>query len=67
MFTQNICALQSSIMNASCINIPTQTEAEQEVAYKRKEQELFMTTPPGLSACVLTVMAPGMDASVRPK
>lgn len=52
-------------MNASCINIPTQTEAEQEVAYKRKEQELFMTTPPGLSVCVLTVMAPGMDAPVR--
>lgn len=61
MFTQNICAPQSSIMNASCINILTQTEAQQEVAYK-KEQELFMTTPPGLSACVLTVMAPGMDA-----
>ena len=65
MFTQNICALQSSIMNASCINIPTQTEAEQEVAYKKREQELFMTTPPGLSVPVLTVMAPGMDASVR--
>ncbi len=54
-------------MNASCINIPTQTEAEQEVAYKKKELELFMTTPPGLSAPVLTVMAPGMDASVRQK
>lgn len=67
MFTQNICALQSLIMNASCINIPTQTEAEQEVAYKRKEQELFMTTPPGLSACVLTVMVSGMDAPVRQK
>ena len=67
MFAQNICALQSLIMNASCINIPTQTEAEQEVAYKRKEQELFITTPPGLSACVLTVMAPGVDAPVRQK
>lgn len=65
MFTQNICALQSSIMNASCINIPTQTEAEQEVANKKKEQELFMTTPPGLSVRVLTVMASGMDASNR--
>lgn len=54
-------------MNASCINIPTQTEAEQEVAYQKKELELFMTTPPGLSARVLTVMAPGMDASVRQK
>lgn len=54
-------------MNVSCINIPTQTVSEQEVDYKRKEQELFMTTPPGLSACVLTVMAPGMDAPVRQK
>lgn len=53
-------------MNASCINISTQTEAEQE-AYKKKELELFMTTHPGLSACVLTVMAPGMDASARQK
>lgn len=67
MFTQNIRALQSSIMNTSCINIPTQTEAEQEVAYKKKELELFMTTPTGLSARVLTVMAPRMDASVRQK
>lgn len=49
-------------MNGSCINIPTQTEAEQEVAYKRKEQELFMTTPSGLSACILTVIAPRRDA-----
>lgn len=48
-------------MNGLCINIPTQRGVEQEVAYK-KEQELFMTTPPGLSAPVLTVMAPGMDA-----
>lgn len=52
-------------MNASCINIPTQTEAEQEVAYKGKERELFMATPPGLSVCALTVMARGMDASVQ--
>lgn len=48
-------------MNGLCINIPTQTGAEQEVAYK-KEQELFMTTTPGLSVPILTVMAPGMDA-----
>lgn len=54
-------------MNASHINIPTQTEVEQEVAYKKQEMELFMTTPPSLSARVLTVMAPGMDASVRQK
>lgn len=54
-------------MNASCINISTQTEAEQEVANKKKKQELFMTTPPGLSARVLTVMAPGMGASVGQK
>lgn len=67
MFSHNIGALQSSIMNASCINIPTQTEAEQEVVCKKKEQELFMTTPPRLSASVLTVMASGMDASVRQK
>lgn len=66
MFTQNISALQSSIINASCINIPTQTDVGQEAAYK-KEQELFMMTPLGLSAHVLSVMVPGMDASVRHK
>lgn len=54
-------------MNVSCIAIPTQTDTEQEVVHKRKEHELFMTTPLGLSGCVLTVMAPGMDASVRQK
>lgn len=61
MFTRNISALHSSIMNGLCMNIPTRTGAEQEVAYK-KEQELFMMTTPGLSAPILTVMAPGMDA-----
>lgn len=44
-------------MKGSCINIPTQTEARQEVACK-EEQELFMTTPPGLSASILTLMVP---------
>lgn len=51
MIKKNICAPLSSIINASCINIPTQTGVEEEVAYERKEQELFMRTPPGLSAC----------------
>lgn len=59
-FTQNICTVQSSIMNASCINMPTQTGAEQEVA-DRKVQELLMKTYAGLSAFILTVMAPGME------
>lgn len=61
MLVRNICALLSSIIE--CLmhkHTHTQTEAEQEVAYKRKEQELFMTTPPGLSARVLTVMGPEM-------
>lgn len=48
MSTRNIWALQCSIMNVSCINIPTQSEEEQEAGHKRKNRELFMTTPPGL-------------------
>lgn len=59
-FTQNICSVQSSILNASSINIPTQTGAEQEVANK-EVQELLMKTHVGLSAFILTVMAPGME------
>lgn len=59
-FTQNICTVQSSIMNASCINIPTQTGAEQEVADK-EAQELLMKTYAGLSALILTVMALEME------
>lgn len=47
-------------MNASCINIPTQTGAEQEVADK-KVQELLMKTYTGLRAFILTVMALGME------
>lgn len=60
IFTQNICTVQSSIMNASSINIPTQTGAEQEVANK-EAQELLMKTHAGLSAFILAVMAPGME------
>lgn len=61
MFPQNICALQSSIMNGSCIRIPTLKVAKEGVAYERKGQELFMT----LMESVLTIMSTGMDASVR--
>lgn len=47
-------------MNASCINIPAQSGAEQEVADK-KTQQLLMKTDAGLSAFILTVMAPGSE------
>lgn len=51
-------------MNASCINIPTQTGAEQEVADK-EAQELLMKTYAGLSALILTVMAPEVEVGNR--
>lgn len=47
-------------MNASSINIPTQTGAEQEVPNK-EAQELLMKTHAGLSAFILAVMAPGQE------
>lgn len=54
-------------MNASCINIPTQTEPEQEVACKSCSGIIHDDTSGSECVVFLTLMASEMDASVRQK